>query len=509
MALLREQGRRRGRHAFYHDVQLRGPVPERLLFRLPDPRGPDPLTASRLERIAERDPSAFFDRASPVHGYAHGFAWLAALARPGEALAEDRARHVAGALWDAWLAGHGRYRPHAWAPALAAARTEAMLRHAPLLLEGRDAPSREAFFGTLIRQTRHLARAARARRDGARKDGPGEAAGGDARLAVLTGAALGALCLPFASDQERQVKPLLAAALAGAAGGALPEGLRDPARATRLGGSLAALRDAYKARGLTAPAELGPALGLPRLLLGGLVLPDGGLAVLPGGTEGDRAATASLEPLRRPETDALLSRLGYARALRAETALHVDLGAPGEGAAAGAFCLTDGPDRLVTAAGAPPADLARLDQGLAGWREALRTPAAAATLDADGYGPAEAEEAAGAEGTLIALRREGPSGGHDRRLYLEADGDVLRGEDRSAPGAVYRFPLHPGVSVRGPIEGRATLVLPGGRSWRFEVASADLRAEEGIYAGTGAPEETRQLVVTAEREGVRWAFRRV
>ena len=143
------------------------------------------------------------------------------------------------------------------------------------------------------------------------------------------------------------------------------------------------------------------------------------------------------------------------------------------------------------------------------WTEALALPAAAATLDATGYEGGKATRRGADEGATVALHRRGPGGPHERQLFLARAGDALLGEDEVAEGgATYRFPLGPDVEVR-PQEGtRALLVLPSGRSWRFETAQAELTVEDGIFAGGGEPKKTRQLVVTAGKPGLRWAFRR-
>ena len=476
---------------FYHDVSLRGPVPDRLLVRLPVLRVPDPDVAARLARIAEGHAREFFAPDTPGFAYAHGFSWLGPLAH-AEAAGQG-GRHVAGALFEAWAAEHGRYAPRAWAPVLAAQRTEAMLTHADLLLEGRDAPMREQVFGTLIRQTRHLAKAA--------KRAPAEG-----RLAAAAGLMIGALCLPGADGPERAGKAALAAALGAFTSGDLPDGLRRTAKAERLAQSLLALRAAYKARGLTPPPALADAVGVMRLLLGALALPQADtLAVLPGGAEGDPVLMAALGLLRRAEGDALLDRYGHVRLTASAASVHADLRGP----AGGAFALSDGASRIVTAAGAPGPALRALSPRMRDWADALALPGASATLDARGFGDAKAVWEDAGEGAVLSLRRKGPGGAHERRLFLRTDGGALIGEDQApAPGAAYRFPLHPDVEVRPLEDARALLVLPSGRSWRFEAANAALVVEDGIYAGGHAPRPSRQLVLTAEREGLRWALRR-
>ena len=481
-----------GAERFYHDVSLRGPVPDRLLLRVEGGATPDEAAANRLALVAAAHARAFFARKAASFAYAQSFAWLDALG------AREDARHVAGALFEAWFREHGRYDARAWAPTLAAARTEHMLRHAPLLLEGRDAPQRERVFGTLIRQARHLARAARKNQNLEARRVP--------RLVTLARAALGTLALPLAGEQERQVKPPLEAALTATARGRLPDALADTAVATEAARALFALAQGYAARGLTPPAGLSDALGVLRLLLGGLeVAPGAGLAVLPGGAEGDRAVLGALSLLRRDEAAPLLERYGYAVMRAGGTSVHAAL----SGEAGGAFALSDGTDRLVTAAGTPRLSLRALDDVMRDWTQALARPAAAATLDADGLALVAATREDAPEGQGLTVRRRGPEGTHERRLFLEAGGAALIGEDTGwRAGLAYRFPLHPDVAARAAGAGRAVLTLPSGRAWRVETAHAALSVEDGIYSGGGAPRPASQLVLTAEREGVRWALRR-
>ena len=481
-----------GAERFYHDVSLRGPVPDRLLLRVEGDAAPDEAVAGRLVGIAEAHARAFFAREATSFAYAQSFAWLDALA------GREDARHVAGALFEAWAQGHGRYDARAWAPPLAAARTEHMLRHAPLLLEGRDGPQRERVFGTLIRQARHLARAARKTQNLEARRTP--------RVVTFARAALGTLALPLASEQERQVKPPLEAALSALARGNLPDAFADPLAATEAARALFALSQGYAARGLTPPAGLPDALAVLRLLLGGLeVAPGAGLAVLPGGAEGEPRVLGPLSLLRRDEAAPLLERYGYAVARGGETSVHAAL----TDAAAGAFALSDGAERIVTAAGMPSPALRALDETMREWAQALGRPAATAGLDADDLIAVSAETEDASEGRVMTVTRRGPEGQHQRRLFLEAGGATLIGEDAAWRGGLtYRFPLHPGVTARAAGAGRAVLTLPGGRSWRVETAHGRLEVEDGIYSGGGVPVPTRQLVLTAEREGVRWALRR-
>jgi uncharacterized heparinase superfamily protein len=104
-----------------------------------------------------------------------------------------------------------------------------------------------------------------------------------------------------------------------------------------------------------------------------------------------------------------------------------------------------------------------------------------------------------------------------RELYLAADGDDLRGEDkltgRSGAPFALRFHLHPAVEA-SLIEdgGGALLRLASGAVWRLRAAGAEMGLGESIYLGTGELRKTQQIVLsgTTGPSGatVRWALRR-
>jgi uncharacterized heparinase superfamily protein len=104
-----------------------------------------------------------------------------------------------------------------------------------------------------------------------------------------------------------------------------------------------------------------------------------------------------------------------------------------------------------------------------------------------------------------------------RELYLAADGDDLRGEDkltgRSGAPFTVRFHLHPAVEA-SLIEngGGALLRLSSGAVWRLRASGAEMGIGESIYLGTGELRKTQQIVLsgTTGPSGatVRWAIRR-
>ncbi len=228
--------------------------------------------------------------------------------------------------------------------------------------------------------------------------------------------------------------------------------------------------------------------------------------------------------------------LGFQRLQCGQSLVLVDAGKPpprgfdGEAHAGTlAFELSQGRERIIVNCGGyrgtKPA-----------WRRVARSSAAHSVLvvgdtnsteiHADGSlgrGPASVRVERAEEGghQWIAATHDGyrPRFGvtYSRELYLAADGDDLRGEDKltgrsGAPFAV-RFHLHPAVEA-SLIEagGGARLRLPSGARWRLRAAGAEMSLGESIYLGAGEPRKTQQIVLsgTTGPSGatVRWALRR-
>ncbi|HJU17764.1 MAG TPA: heparinase II/III family protein, partial [Stellaceae bacterium] len=102
-----------------------------------------------------------------------------------------------------------------------------------------------------------------------------------------------------------------------------------------------------------------------------------------------------------------------------------------------------------------------------------------------------------------------------RQLFLAADGEDVRGEERltGRPGAKFalRFHLHPSVEAALDREDGALLRLPSGARWRLRAAGAEMSLGESIYMGSGEPRKTRQVILGGTVEDgeatVRWALR--
>jgi uncharacterized heparinase superfamily protein len=108
---------------------------------------------------------------------------------------------------------------------------------------------------------------------------------------------------------------------------------------------------------------------------------------------------------------------------------------------------------------------------------------------------------------------------HERRLFLDAAADELRGEDRlapvsgrpsSAPPYAVRFHLHPDVKASLARDGRSVLLTgPSERGWWFRNDSADVRLEPSAHFDGGLARRSTQIVLRGAARGgtgarVRW-----
>jgi uncharacterized heparinase superfamily protein len=111
---------------------------------------------------------------------------------------------------------------------------------------------------------------------------------------------------------------------------------------------------------------------------------------------------------------------------------------------------------------------------------------------------------------------------HQRRLFLSASGDDLRGEDSfrcarsnaSAGEAAFaiRFHLHPAVKATLAMNGASVvLLLPNRSGWKFSARGAVIRLEESICIwGRAGPRKTTQILLAGTVGGpVNWAFKRI
>jgi len=512
--------------AIYH-LRLFGRAPRSLSLPLePWPgersRGESLLAGEfRFENESVRAPSP------PWHAEAgeewraalHGFRWLSDIAAVGSDAAWQTARN-----WTAeWIKAFDIYDRLAWRADVTGDRIFAWLEHFERLTA--DDALRNALLQSVARQTRHLTRVVL-------REQPGIP-----RLAALRGlvAALAA------QTQDRPLERALHSLSQEAAAQILADGghiARSPEA------QLTALRLLVDARAalIVSHNEIPPALQqaidrsapMLRFFRHG----DGGLALFNGANEGEAATIdrvlARADAKGRPPSTAPHS--GFERLRAGHSLVLFDCGKPpppgfdrDAHAELLSFEMSYGRDRLVVNCGTYRGPSVE-------WHEAMRATAAHSTLIAadtssiafrpDGgvaAGPQEVTsmraEDAGAQ--WIAASHDGYKKAldltHARQLFLAADGEDLRGEDRVTGRAgqsfVIRFHLHPQVQASITQDGNAALLrLPSGIGWRLRTEGAVLSIAESIYLGSGAVKKTRQIVldghVGSNGAVVKWGIRR-
>jgi uncharacterized heparinase superfamily protein len=449
----------------------------------------------------------------------HSFRWLSDLAALGNEHAWEAAR-----AWTAdWLTHFDVYEREAWRADVIGDRLFAWLEYFDRLAV--DETLRAALLRSIARQARHLARVAHRETPGLK------------RLAALRGliAALAAQVLDralaralkhFAREIEMQI---------------LPDGghiTRNPKA------QLAALRYLVDARAALAASHneihgaIQQAIDRAAPMLRFFRHGDGQFALFNGANENDgtiidRVLNRADAKGRAPTT---APHIGYERLRAGHSLVLFDCGKPPPAgfdtdyhAGPLAFEMSYGRERVIVNCGAYHGPSAE-------WRTAMRATAAHSTLivgdtssvdfRADGSvaaGPVEVTamraEDAGAQWAAASHDGYKKTHGlvHARQLFLAADGEDLRGEDRltgrSGQGFAIRFHLHPNVQASLTQDGNAVLLrLPGGIGWRLRMQGAVLSLAESIYVGDGGTEKTRQIIldghVGSNGAIVKWALRR-
>ena len=380
----------------------------------------------------------------------------------------------------------------------------------------------------------------------------GQGDDGIERLQCALGLALAACALPQQGQILRRAIDLLDREMRRQI---LPDGghaSRNPAVLADLLADLLALEAVLKARQVALPAAIISARQNMQTLLSMLRHKDGRLGVFHGGLEGDAAALDAVVG-KSGKPISFAQKSGYQRLDAGDSCVLVDVGDAPRGAhsiaahaAPLAFEMSHGGDRLIVNCGP------NLVHG-ADWRLAARGLAAHSTLafDADvtdpflrhglaakRLGPRVKGEAWQVTGRRVedksgiwletshAIFLETHGVRHNRRFFIDAAGEDIRGEDllladmnhRPREGAAFhlRFHLHPHVKASLQSGGDAVLLLtPSGHGWQFRLASeatAALRIEESVYMGqSGIPQRCQQMAVQGRLAHgdtlMRWALR--
>ena len=481
-----------------------------------------------------------WNRPAPSRAFAvqlHRMDWLRDVMAAGEAGPRTALRLV-----QAWEAVFGTWNDFSWAPACLCRRTFNLACGLKRLSAQAPPETAAALLRSLARQARHLMLV---------RDGPRWAAERAASAAVAGTVLSGRAGERLMSRALERLEPALKAAV-------LPDGghaSRAPEAGMELLLDLMTLDDALLQLGRPPPTELTRAIDRLAAALRFFTLADGRLASFQGGEQGERerviAAAASGEPERgapdlAPPPSPSAPHAGYEKLVGRRLQAIVDAAAPARGAWSPTACaqplaleLLGGADRLITGAGW---------SARAEGHQALRLTPAASTLALAGasagapmtglrarvLGPwleggataVEARRHDAEAGTWLELSHDGWAATfgliHERRLFLDAAEDELRGEDRlrpcgehSEPGRrvaqfAVRFHLQPGVRAQVAEDQRSVLLLgASGQGWRVRSDAAETTLEPSLHLTGGRPRRTSQIVlrslIRADRTGrIRW-----
>lgn len=458
----------------------------------------------------------------------HGFAWL----RDLRAVGGDTARRTARDLVARWMEDCERWHEIGWRPDILGRRLSNWISQHDFYGASGDAMFKSRLLVSAGRQACHLSRVLPA------------GLTGDGLIAAVKGLVFAGLFLPKGEAWLQRGQQLLERAL--------PEQvLADGGHASRSPSTqLGVLRHLIDLRAAFAAAERAAPVGL-QLAIDGMAGTlrmfqhgDGGLALFNDSNEEESWQIDMALSRADGKTKALTQapQSGFQRLTAGRVVVLVDAGAPpppGLDAQAHAgtlsFEMSLGRERLIVNCGAHPGD--------PGWRRAQRMTAAHSTLTlADTNSSVILPEGGMLRGPgIVTCRREDADGnvwldlGHDgyvpafglvhrRRLFLAANGEELRGEDRltadgsvrpqdGAPFAV-RFHLHPQVQATLAQNGMAALLrLPSGNGWRLRSTDHPVTLEESVYLGRrGEIRKTQQVVIQAKAVGdesmVKWAIGR-
>jgi uncharacterized heparinase superfamily protein len=516
--------------AIYH-LSLWGRTPASLALRLDAPWPGDGARGQALLRGAFGFAGETLQAASPPWTAAvrppflaalHGFGWLADLAASGDPAAWRKARD-----WTAdWLEHCDGWDAVAWRADVTGDRLFAWLEHiVPLAERAEETAWRAWLLASMTRQMRHLSRVAT-------RELPGVP-----RLRALRGLIAAAAAL---RDERRLARALRQlereAAVQLWADGGHEE--RSPVSQLAALHMLVDARAALRAAQREVPVAVQSAIDRAAPMLRFFRHGDGKFALFNGADEDAveiidlvlaRAEAKGRAPTSAPHT-------GFQRLQGGRSLLLADTGPPpprgldGEAHAGTlSFEMSYGRERLIVNCGAYHGPSAQ-------WRGVARATAAHSTLIIADTNSAEITEdgGLGRRPVHVACERAEDGGAqwlsashdgyapifgitHARQLFLAADGDDLRGEDRlsgrSGQSFAIRFHLHPQVQASLTQEGAAVLLrLPSGVGWRLRAQGAVTSLAESIYLGGGERRKSQQVVldghVGTAGATVKWALKR-
>jgi len=506
--------------------------PKRLLIAPQDIRTADPTMAADIYtgyfafagKMVSTHGRSPFETPAPSPAWAAAlasFGWLRHLRAADTALSRANAR----ALVEDWIRQSNRKsRPEDWEPRVATRRLLSWLSQSPLILEGADSAFYRLFMKSIRRQAMLLQRRLNDDIDG------------ETRLFALIALAEFGLCGEGLDTMQERMSLLLGEELGRqvlADGGHIG---RNPQTIVDLLLDLLPLRQAYSARGVSAPPQLLNAIDRMMPMLRLFRLGDGSLALFNGmgQTAPHDLATILAHDDARAAPLINAPYAGYQRMEGGSNVLIMDTGAIPPGAFSDrthAGCLSfefsSENQRLIVNCGSP-------NDTRANMREAARSTAAHSTLTlADtsscrfgGEGEKRAIQGKIVSGpNKVRVKRQSAEdcvameASHDgyerqfglihtRSLYLSTEGDHLEGEDKLTPASgkkasiltadyAVRFHLHWSLRTK-LLDDRQSVEIrtPSGQVWLFHAEGHRLAIEESI--SFASPEGVRgadQIVI--------------
>ena len=381
----------------------------------------------------------------------------------------------------------------------------------------------------------------------------GQIPDGQMRLESAIGLTLAGLSLPQEGQVLRQGMDLLIRELRRQI---LPDGghiSRTPDILVDLLADLIAIESGLAARQIAPPNLFAITLTRMQAMVRMLRHRDKKLAVFQGGLEREAASLDAVLPKKDQTPMSFAPKSGYQRLDAEQTTVLMDTGSEISGAhslkshpAPLAFEMSYGTDRLIVNCGPNLVHSAE-------WKLAARGLSAHSTLSFDqdvkdpflrsGHAARRLGPRLKPDDWHVTARRVEDKSGiwleashgiflethgvrHNRRLFVDARGEDLRGEDllmadmthEAMQGAPFhlRFHLHPNVTASLQSGGDAVLLLtPSGHGWQFRTGNdspTQLHLTESVYMGAnGVPQRSQQLAIRGQLghtdTRIRWALR--
>lgn len=456
----------------------------------------------------------------------HGFEWL----RDLRALGGDAPRMQARNLIALWCQRYHNWHADYWRADLLGMRVANWIALYPFYGESADEDFQYNLMDALQRQARHLSRVI------------GSGVEGIGLLHAIRGLTFCGLVFEGREAWLEQALDLLERETGRqilADGGHVSRSPHRQIEATRI---FIDIRAALSAGGYPVPEQVEHTIDRMTQALRFFRHTDKSFALFNGGRTGDEAMADAvlMHANARGRTLRSLPCTGYERMTQGRTVVMVDCGTPPPfpyddqaHAAPLAFEMVYGKERIFVSCGTHGHDK--------DWHSALRGTAAHNTLTIDHRNVCEikpdghfarkprrvsVERQEAQDAILLDMSHDGylPLNGitHRRRLFLNRQGHMLRGEDnlvcttglnRGVEAAI-RFHLHPRVQVSLIRDGQEALLrLQGGAGWRFFNRGGTLKLEDSLYIGDGAQiAKTKQLVIYGRMESdhacIKWGLQR-